>query len=150
MLNIQHHDNMKNADSSNSHHIIIKLALATLLLLTMIGAAMSIRNSAITPSAHAATTSSYEISVIHQVFGPYADQAVRIATCESSLNPNARNTEAIGGSYATGLFQVLYPSTWRGTSQASQSPYDIVANTKAAYDVFKSSGYSWSQWQCKP
>ena len=149
-MNLHHDDSMQNTHSSNNHHTIIKLALAALLLLTMVGITLRINNPFTPTHAHAAANTSYEISVIHQVFGRYGDQAVRVATCESSLNPNARNTEAIGGSYATGLFQVLYPSTWRGTSQASQSPYNIVANTKAAYDVFRSSGYSWRQWVCQP
>ena len=150
MLNTHHNDNMQNTHSSNIHHPIIKLALAALLLLTMVGVTLGVHNSATTPRAHAATTSSYEIAVINQVFGRYAGQALRVAECESSLNPYARNSISVGGSYAMGLFQVLYPSTWDTTSQARQSPYNIVANTKAAYDVFRASGYTWRQWVCQP
>jgi len=52
-------------------------------------------------------------------------------------------------SHATGLFQILYPSTWLTTSQASQSPYDAYASTLAAYQVFQRDGYSWRGWVCQ-
>ena len=86
--------------------------------------------------------------MIYQVFGPYGAQAVRIATCESSLNPNATNSQYIGNSRAAGLFQILYPSTWYGTSQAARSPYDAYANTVAAHEIFVRDGYSWREWEC--
>lgn len=49
------------------------------------------------------------------------DTAIRIATCESSLNPYARNEQ----SGAQGLFQFL-PSTWEwiGSPGDPYSPYD--------------------------
>jgi hypothetical protein len=53
--------------------------------------------------------------MIYQVFGPYGAAAVRVATCESGLNPSAYNPISIGGSHAEGVFQILYPSTWAGT-----------------------------------
>jgi hypothetical protein len=90
------------------------------------------------------------VSIIQSVFGPYADAAVAVARCESGLNPSAVNPTPIGGSHATGLFQILYPSTWSTTSQAGNSPYDAQANTRAAYDIFKRDGYSWREWACKP
>jgi hypothetical protein len=87
-------------------------------------------------------------SMIYQVFGPYGAQAVRIATCESTLNPNATNSQYIGNSRAAGLFQILYPSTWYGTSQAAKSPYDAYANIVAAHEIFVRDGYSWREWEC--
>lgn len=89
-------------------------------------------------------------SIIHQVFGVYANQAMNIAMCESSMNPAATNSYAIGNSHAEGLFQILYPSTWYGTSEAQASPYDATANTKAAYEIFVRDGYSWREWECRP
>lgn len=89
-------------------------------------------------------------SIIHQVFGSYSNQAMHIAMCESSMNPGATNSYTIGNSHAAGLFQILYPSTWYGTSQAKASPYDATANTKAAHDIFVRDGYSWREWQCQP
>lgn len=90
------------------------------------------------------------VSIIQSVFGSYANAAVTVATCESGLNPLAVNHTSIGGSHATGLFQILYPSTWRTTSQAGNSPYDATANTKAAYQIFKRDGYNWHEWSCQP
>lgn len=90
------------------------------------------------------------MSIIRSVFGSYADAAISVATCESGLNPNAVNPTSIGGSHATGLFQILYPSTWNTTSQAGNSPYDATANTRAAYEIFSRDGYNWHEWSCQP
>ncbi|WP_207229389.1 LysM peptidoglycan-binding domain-containing protein [Ktedonosporobacter rubrisoli] len=90
------------------------------------------------------------ISMINQVFGPYGPAAVRVAMCESTLNPGARNSFSIGGSNAAGVFQILYPSTWGSTSQAGNSPYDAWANINAAHEIFVRDGYSWREWQCQP
>jgi LysM repeat protein len=89
-------------------------------------------------------------NMIRQVFGPYADAAIRVARCESGLNPDATNPLSIGGSHASGVFQILYPSTWRGTSQAAKSPYNAWSNIVAAHEIFVRDGYSWREWVCKP
>lgn len=100
--------------------------------------------------AHAATTASTTqlsgsyADMIHQVFGPYGDQAVNVAMCESTMNPGAYN----GVLGAAGLFQII-PSTWASTSQAGNSVYDAAANIRAAYEIFARDGYSWSEWECK-
>ena len=106
-----------------------------------------------TQKAHAETTSpsaSDVQNVIQNVFGPDAPAAMNIAWCESSDNPNAVNSTAIGNSHAEGLFQILYPSTWYTTSQAGNSPFDITANTIAAHEIFVRDGYSWREWACQP
>jgi hypothetical protein len=95
-------------------------------------------------------SSSSVAGIIQAVFGPYANDAIAVATCESSLNPSAVNPTSIGGSHASGLFQVLYPSTWNTTTQRANSPFDAQANTQAAYEIFKRDGYSWREWSCKP
>jgi LysM repeat protein len=89
-------------------------------------------------------------SLIAQIFGPYAQQALRVATCESSLNPAAYNPIAVDGSHASGLFQILSPSTWSSTSQAALSPYNALANTLAAHEIFVRDGNSWREWVCQP
>lgn len=89
-------------------------------------------------------------AMIQQVFGPYASGALNVARCESGLNPNAYNPTSIGGSHAAGVFQILYPSTWRGTSQAGSSPYNAWANIQAAHEIFVRDGYSWREWSCAP
>jgi hypothetical protein len=90
------------------------------------------------------------IDKITAVFGAYAPGAINIARCESGFDPNARNVIAIGGSHASGVFQILYPSTWNGTSYKSYSPYDADANIRAAHEIFVRDGYSWREWACKP
>ncbi len=90
------------------------------------------------------------IDKITAVFGAYAPGAINIARCESGFDPNARNVIAIGGSHASGVFQILYPSTWNTTSYKSYSPYDADANIHAAYEIFRRDGYSWREWACKP
>jgi hypothetical protein len=87
--------------------------------------------------------------MIYQVFGPYASSAMRIARCESGLNPGAYNPTAIGNSHAAGVFQILYPSTWSSTPYASYSPYNAWANINAAHAIFVRDGYSWREWQCQ-
>jgi len=88
-------------------------------------------------------------AMIRSVFGAYAPAAIRVAACESGLNPGASNPAYYGGSHAAGLFQILYPSTWRGTSQAASSPYNARANVIAAHEIFMRDGHSWREWTCK-
>ncbi len=88
--------------------------------------------------------------MIYNVFGSDGPAAVHIAMCESSMNPHAVNPISVGGSHAIGLFQILSPSTWHGTSQASKSPFNARANTLAAYNIFLRDGHSWREWACRP
>jgi LysM repeat protein len=89
-------------------------------------------------------------AIINEIFGPDAPAALNIAMCESSFNPNAVNSIAIGGSHAKGLFQILYPSTWNTTSQAAMSPFNARANAIAAHEIFIRDGHSWREWACRP
>jgi hypothetical protein len=90
------------------------------------------------------------IAEIERVFGAYAPGALNIARCESGYDPNAWNPIRILGSHASGVFQILYPSTWNGTSYRNRSPFDYVANIAAAHEIFVRDGYSWRQWECRP
>jgi hypothetical protein len=90
------------------------------------------------------------INEIVAVFGSYAQGALNVARCESGYDPNARNPYAIGNSHASGVFQILFPSTWDTTSYAAQSPFDYNANIHAAYEIFSRDGHAWSEWACKP
>lgn len=90
------------------------------------------------------------IADINAVFGQYAPGALNVARCESGYDPNARNPYAVGDSHAEGVFQILFPSTWDGTSYRSQNPYNYDANIHAAYEIFSRDGYSWREWQCQP
>lgn len=90
------------------------------------------------------------INEIVAVFGSYSQGALNVAKCESGYDPNAWNSYPIMGSHASGVFQVLYPSTWNTTSYASSSPFDANANIHAAYQIFHRDGNSWREWQCQP
>jgi hypothetical protein len=91
------------------------------------------------------------INEIVAVFGPnYAQGALGVSKCESGYDPNAWNSYPILGSHASGVFQILYPSTWNTTSYHNQSPFNASANIHAAYQIFHRDGNSWREWQCKP
>ena len=90
------------------------------------------------------------IDKIVAVFGSYAQGALGVARCESGYDPNAWNSYPILNSHASGVFQILYPSTWNTTSYASSSPFNADANIHAAYQIFQRDGYSWREWQCQP
>lgn len=75
--------------------------------------------------------------------GPAAVQwAMNVAYCESRYHPNSINTD----SGASGLFQFL-PSTWSGTPEASQSPFNPKANALAAAWLY--SHYGPGRWVCQ-
>jgi hypothetical protein len=90
------------------------------------------------------------IAEIQAVFGGYAGGALAVARCESGYDAYAYNPFPVGNSHAEGVFQVLFPSTWEGTSYAALSPYDADANIHAAWEIFSRDGYSWREWQCQP
>jgi soluble lytic murein transglycosylase-like protein len=97
-----------------------------------------------TPAATSTAPGGSVESMVEQTFGPHAEQAKRVAMCESTMNPNAQNPSG-----ASGLFQIL-PSTFASTSQAGKSVYDPAANVQAAYEVFSRDGFSWNEWVCQP
>ena len=85
--------------------------------------------------------------IIRSAFTPLgpdtADWALRIASCESTNNPDAVNAS----SGAEGLFQFL-PSTWALTPWANSSPFDPSANAQAAAWLYANSGGA-DNWECK-
>jgi len=72
-----------------------------------------------------------------------AQWAVRLAQCESGLNPYAVNRY----SGAAGLFQFL-ATTWAGTPWRAQSVFDPTANAQAAAWLYAK--YGPGQWSCHP
>jgi hypothetical protein len=80
--------------------------------------------------------------IIRYVFGPYGDQAVRVARCESGLSIWARN-----GQYEN-LFQMGYSERQHYGWHRAGSPAWMA--TLAAWRYFVASGYSWRAWSCKP
>jgi soluble lytic murein transglycosylase-like protein len=85
--------------------------------------------------------------IIRSAFTPLGpdtvDWALRIASCESTNNPDAVNVS----SGAEGLFQFL-PSTWAVTPWANSSPFDPSANAQAAAWLYANSGGA-DNWECK-
>lgn len=66
------------------------------------------------------------------------DRAVRIAKCESGLNPLAANSR----SSASGIFQIM-AIHWRGKFD----PFNPVENINYAFLLWHTSG--WSAWVCR-
>jgi Transglycosylase SLT domain len=127
-----------------------KMMLAVMLVAVILGASIAAMPSK-SASAHAANSGNSSVQgMISAVFGADAPAAMRIAACESGFNPNAVNPQPVDGSHAQGVFQILYPLTWKGTSQAAQSPFNAHANIVAAHEIFVRDGHSWREWQCKP
>ena len=91
------------------------------------------------------STSNDMVQIIYDaaaMYGQSGDDMLRVAQCESGLNPSAVNSS----SNASGLFQFL-PSTWATTPYASQDIFDPVANAEAA-------SWMWSEgrrneWVCQ-
>ncbi|MGH7903900.1 MAG: transglycosylase family protein [Candidatus Dormibacteraceae bacterium] len=82
--------------------------------------------------------------IIHDAFAPLGGGAVswaqRVAMCESGDNPNAENPSG-----HMGLFQFAR-STWNGTPYRGRSPFDAVANARAAAWLYSHDGPG--QWSC--
>lgn len=87
------------------------------------------------------------IEVASIVYGQSYGDMLRVAQCESLLDPKARNTQPIyNGEHATGLFQFI-PSTWASTPFAAFDIYNGWVNALAA-------GWMWSvgrrgEWACQ-
>ncbi len=122
-----------------------------LMKILLVGALSLLLCSAIdsTGSTVQAQESDTVTGMISSVFGPYAVGALRVARCESGLNAHAYNRISIWGSHSVGVFQILYPSTWRSTAQAARSPYNAWANILAAHEMFVRDGHSWREWVCR-
>lgn len=86
------------------------------------------------------------VGLIYEVFGDVGASAVRVARCESGLDPTARNRSG-----ASGLFQVMLP-THAGRFEAhgwSAGDWaDPYKNTVVAFDIYEESG-SWAAWSCR-
>lgn len=72
-------------------------------------------------------------------FGERADEAKRVAKCESGMNPNAHNLKTDD----RGLMQINY-STWHKVF-GDVDYYDPETNIKLASEIYARSG-SWNPW----
>lgn len=82
---------------------------------------------------------------IKEVFGEYADEALKIVECESKFNPKAYHVNANGYGVDRGLFQIN--SKYHVADK--KFLYDYKVNTAMAYKIFKDAGYSWKPWACR-
>jgi hypothetical protein len=78
--------------------------------------------------------------LIIEKFGKDSKTALRIAKCESGLNPNAYNKSG-----ASGIFQII--PKWHKDKIKGRNIFDKEVNIEVAYEIFKSSG--WNPWTCK-
>lgn len=81
---------------------------------------------------------SAESRAICVTFGPYCQQALRVARCESGMSVWARNGQYLG------LFQM-------GSSERRIYGHgnNAWAQSRAAYRYFVASGRDWSPWSCR-
>ncbi len=78
-------------------------------------------------------------AAIRMVFGPYADQALRVSRCESNYDVRARNGQFLG------LFQM---GSWERATYGDGAT--ALEQSRAAYRYFVASGRAWGPWECKP
>lgn len=77
----------------------------------------------------------------------YHAKAVRVADCESSLNPNAVSPG--GGNH--GLFQInsVHKPMVEKMGYKWTQIYDPYVNSKVARKIFADAGNSWRPWGCR-
>lgn len=86
------------------------------------------------------------INYIKEVFGSHSTEALKIANCESHLNPKAFNDNTTWGGVGRdwGVFQIN--DTWQGVSNRAFLT-DWKINVLMAKKIFDNRG--WSAWTCK-
>ncbi|MEY2403986.1 MAG: hypothetical protein QOD38_1537 [Acidimicrobiaceae bacterium] len=102
--------------------------------------------SACDTNAQADTPSAAQ-DAISQAFGPIADQAMGVAQCESSLDPNAVSPG--GGNW--GLFQIntVHSGEFEAvTGQSWDNVLDPYLNSNFAAWLYDQSG-GWGPWACR-
>ncbi len=134
-------------DRSRRNRRLLPLLSGFLVVAVLVGAVSIFANTG--GRVHAASASpsytrSQIITIIKNAFGTGAlgNQAVSVATCESSLNPNALNPS----SDAKGLFQII-PGTW--AMYGKGNPYNPTDNAQAARRIYNAA-HGWSPWVCQP
>ncbi len=118
----------KGAVNSQIGPSLVDLLVAVLLDIRAI--AQNVNSAAEVPAAPVSGNEGGIVGIIYaaaDAYGQPREDMLRVARCESNLNPNAVNAS----SQASGLFQFL-PSTWATTPYADQDIFDPVANANAA------------------
>jgi hypothetical protein len=92
-------------------------------------------------------TQANSVLAIAERFGPEDfSYAVRIAWCESRLNPNSVSRANRDGSRDHGLFQLNDDGTMQRLGVTRSTALDVTANVDAAWVLLEDRG--WSPWTC--
>jgi len=119
----------------------LRLGLSALVFVGALGLA------ACDPGSAGAATPSVAQDAINQAFGPIADQATRVADCESGLDPAAVSS----GGANWGLFQIntIHRSQFEAiTGRPWSDVLDAYANSQYAAWLYNQSG-GWGPWGCR-
>ena len=94
------------------------------------------------------TTEQQQIKAyIKEVFGQYSDQAIAVASCESHLNPKAKNDNTTWGGVGRDWSVFQINDTYQGvTNKAFLTDWHV--NVNMAWVIFKNAGYNWHLWTC--
>jgi hypothetical protein len=79
--------------------------------------------------------------MIRDVFGKHADEAMRVARCESHFRP-----DAVSHAGAVGVFQIQRVHDWRVKKVRGKDLHDPFTNVRVAYSLMKDEG--WRPWVC--
>ena len=114
----------------------VLLVAASLWLLTLV-----VVGSVRAQEARSATQTPKQ--AIRAVFGKYADQAIRVVSCETggTFSTTARNGQYLG------LFQM---GSWERRTYAHGRYTTPLDQSRAAWRYFAATGFDWSPWTCKP
>jgi hypothetical protein len=87
------------------------------------------------------------VLAIAEAFGPEVfDEAVRVAWCESRLNPNAMTGSNRNGTADRGLFQLNDGGTMQRLGVDPREAFDAYSNAQAAAVLHDDRG--WQPWVC--
>ena len=75
------------------------------------------------------------------------NEALRIAHCESKLNPSAVGGPNKAGTYDYGVFQLNSGGTYQSLGLTKAQALDYKLNIKAAYRLYRRRG--WRPWTCR-
>jgi len=130
---------------TNTHHTTQNRSTAytrrmkKILALTIIAMTTTTSTAAArTPRPHTEARRAYAIC---QTFGPrYCHQALRVARCESNLDPKAKNGQYLGvfqmGAHERRTYGHHHSNTWK--------------QAQAAKRYWIATGKTWGPWECKP
>lgn len=84
---------------------------------------------------------------ITEVFGNEAGIAIKIAQCESGLNPNAYNGNVGTGDNSVGIFQINILGALAKSRPSKDWLLIATNNIDYAYQMYSKQG--WAPWSCK-